>query len=85
MFEFRTGSGIQLYYFTQSLELKVSSIYLVKHVIFNKIGTLESCNFVRKCFAKISRRRISDNLERATVQNICGKTSAGEYFKNCRD
>ena len=62
-----------------------SSTYFVKHVIFNKIGILESCNFVKKCFAKISRRRISNNLEGATVPNICGKTSVGEYFKNCTD
>ena len=46
------------------LELKASSIYFVKHVISNKLATyrLEACDYVRKCFVKISRRKFPDNL-----------------------
>ena len=52
----------------------------VKNVIFNKVGTLETCNFVTKCFAKISGKLFSDNLERASVENTFRETSVMEYF-----
>ena len=47
------------------------------HVISNKVATyrLEACDFIRKCFAKISRRKFSDNLKRVTVKNPYEKTS----------
>ena len=32
---------------------------------------IEACNFIRKCFAKLSRRKFLDNLERATLQDPC--------------
>ena len=52
----------------------------VKNVILNKVGTLETCSFVTKCFAKISGKLFSDNLERASVENTCRETSVMEYF-----
>ena len=52
----------------------------VKNVILNKVGTLETCSFVTKCFAKISGKLFSDNLERASVENTCRETSVMEHF-----
>ena len=54
----------------------------VKHVIFNKVVTyrLEACDFVRKCFAKMSRRKFLDNLKRATAQDPHRKISVIEFF-----
>ena len=54
------------------------------HVISNKVATyrLEACDFVRKCFTKISRRKFSDNLKRVTVKNPYGKTSVLEFLFN---
>ena len=54
----------------------------VKHVIFNKVVTyrLEACDFVRKCFAKISRREFLDNSKKATAQDPCRKSSVMEPF-----
>ena len=54
----------------------------VKHVIFNKVVTyrLEACDFVRKCFAKMSRRKFLDNLKRATAQDPHRKISVMESF-----
>ena len=54
------------------------------HVISNKVATyrLEACDFVRKCFAKISRRKFSDNLKRVTLKNPYGKTSVLEFLFN---
>ena len=54
----------------------------VKHVIFNKVVTyrLEACDFVRKCFAKISRRKFLYNLKRATAQHPCRRFSVMESF-----
>ena len=47
------------------------SIYFVKYVISNKVATykLEACGFVRKCFAKISRKNFADNFKRVTMNN----------------
>ena len=54
----------------------------VKHVIFNKVVTyrFETCDFVRKCFAKICRRKFLDNLKRATAQDPGTKSSVTESF-----
>ena len=54
------------------------------HVISNKVATyrLEACDFVRKCFAKISRKKFSDNLKRVTVKNPYEKTSVLESLFN---
>ena len=54
------------------------------HVISNKVAIyrLEACDFVRKCFAKTSRRKFSDNLKRVTVKNPYGKTSVLEFLFN---
>ena len=43
----------------------------IKQVIFTKVVTyrLEACDFLRKVFAKKSRRKFLDNFKRATVQN----------------
>ena len=43
----------------------------VKHVISIKFATyrLETCDFVRQCFAKISHRKFSNNLRRVAVEN----------------
>ena len=53
-------------------------------VISIKFATrrLETCDLVRKCFAKISRRKFSDNLKRVTVKNPYGKASALESLLN---
>ena len=55
-----------------------------RHVISNKVASyrLEACDFVRKCFAKISRRKFSDNLKRVTVKNPYGKASVLEFLFN---
>ena len=70
------GMRIQLYSFAQCkspLKLKVLYI-LVKHVIVNKVVTkLEAYDFVRKRFAKISRRKFLDDFKRATAQDCCRK------------
>ena len=54
----------------------------VKQVIFNKVVTyrLEAGDIVRKCFAKISRRKFLDNLKRATTQDLCRKSSVMNLF-----
>ena len=54
----------------------------VKHVIFNKAVTyrLETCDFVRKRFAKKSGRKCLDNLKRATAQDPCRNSSVMEVF-----
>ena len=56
----------------------------VKHVVSIKFATyrLEACNFVRKCFATISRRKFYDNLRRVTMKNSYEKTSALEFLFN---
>ena len=41
---------------------------------------LEVCDFVRKCFAKISLRKFLDNLKRATAQDPCRKRSLMDLF-----
>ena len=41
---------------------------------------LEACDFVRKCFAKISRRKFLDNLKRATAQDPGRKSSVMKSF-----
>ena len=53
-------------------------------LVFIKFATyrLEACNFIRKCFAKISRRNFSDNLRRVTVKNPYGKTPVLEFLFN---
>ena len=53
-----------------------------KHVIFNKVKTyrLEACDFVTRCFAKISGRKFLDNLKRATAQDPYRKSSVMESF-----
>ena len=35
---------------------------------------LETCDFVRKCFAKISRGKFSDDLKRVIVKTHMGKS-----------
>ena len=64
--------------------LKASSIYFVKHVVFNKVATyrLEACDFVRKYFAKISHRKFPDNLKRVAMKNPYVKTSVLESVFN---
>ena len=66
------------------MELKANSIHFVKYIISNKVATyrLEACDFVRKCFAKISRRKFPDNLKRVTMKNPCAKTSVLESVFN---
>ena len=58
--------------------------YISLHVISNKVATyrLEACDFVRKCFAKLSGRKFSDNLKRVTVKKPYEKTSALESLFN---
>ena len=53
-------------------------------MISNKVTTyrLEACDFVRKCFAKISPGKFSDNLKRVTVKNPYEKTSVLESLFN---
>ena len=46
---------------------------------------LEPYDFVRKCFAKISRRKFLDNLKRATAQDPCRKNSVVKSFLINRD
>ena len=50
----------------------------------NKVVTyrLEACDFARKCFAKISRRKSPYNLKRVTMINPCAKTSVLESVFN---
>ena len=54
------------------------------HVISKKVATyrLEACDFVRKSFAKISRRKFSDNLKKVTFKNPYEKTSVLESLFN---
>ena len=54
------------------------------HVISNKVATyrLEACDFVRKCFEKISRRKFPDNLKKVNVKNPYEKTSGLESLFN---
>ena len=49
--------------------------------MFNKIATykLEACDFVRKSFAKISRRKFPYNLKKVTMKKPCVKTSVLEF------
>ena len=60
------------------------SIYFVKYVISNKVATykLEACGFVRKCFAKISRKNFADNFKRVTMNNAFVETSVLESVFN---
>ena len=53
-------------------------------VISNKVATyrLEASDFVRKCFAKISHRKFSDNLKKVTVKNPYERTSVLESLFN---
>ena len=43
---------------------------------------LEACDFVGKCFAKISGRKFPDNLKRVAMKNTYEKTSVLEYVFN---
>ena len=43
---------------------------------------MEAWDLVRKCFAKISRRKFPDNLKSVTVKNPYGKTSVLETVFN---
>ena len=43
---------------------------------------MEACDLVRKCFAKISRRKFSYNLKRVTEKNSDGKTPLLEFVFN---
>ena len=43
---------------------------------------MEACDFVRNCFAKISRKKFSGNLKRVTVKNPYRRTSALESLFN---
>ena len=43
---------------------------------------MEASDFVRKCFAKVSCRKFSDNLKRVTVQNPCRKNSVVQSLFN---
>ena len=67
-----------------SASASASSIYSVKHVISNKVITyrLEACDFARKCFTKICRRKSPYNLRRVTMKNPCSKTSVLESVFN---
>ena len=59
--------------------MKVSSIYFCQTRYFQQSrNRLEACDFVRKCFVKISRRKFLDNLKRATAQDPCRKSSVME-------
>ena len=51
-------------------ELKVRSIYLCQTRFFQEVLTyrLETCDFVSKCFAKISPREFPNDSKRVTVQ-----------------
>ena len=59
-------------------------MYFVKHVITNEVAAyrLEACDFVRKCFPKISRRKPSNNLKRVTMDNSFVETSVLESVFN---
>ena len=75
------GIGINI-----GITIKYSFLHRINSldVISNKVATyrLEACDFVRKCFAKISRIKFSDTLKRVTVKNPYGKTSVLEFFFN---
>ena len=77
-----------IYSFLHSINsLKSNKLVLFiffKHVISIIFANyrLEASDFVRKCFAKISRRKSSDNLKRVTVKNPYRKTSALESHFN---
>ena len=60
------------------------SIYFVKHVTTNDVAAyrFEVCDFVRKYFPKISRRKFSDNLKRVTMNNPFAETSVLESVFN---
>ena len=68
------GIGISIFSFLYS----INSL----HVISNKVATyrLEACDFVRKCFAKISRRKFSDNLKSYREEPIWENLYAGVPF-----
>ena len=65
-----TSLGNRLY------SLKLAQYIFVRHVIFNKVVTcrLEACDFAKKCFEKISRRKFPNNLKGATAHSPCRKT-----------
>ena len=69
---------------TQYSETFHRSIYFVKYIISNKVATyrLEACDFVRKCFAKISRKNFSDNFKRVSMKNAFVETSVLESVFN---
>ena len=79
-------SNIALSYATKlvpNILARVVVLYIfIKHVISIKFAnySLETCDFVRKCFAKIYRRKFSNNLKRVTVKDPSEKTSALEPF-----
>ena len=60
------------------------SIHFCQTRFSNKVATyrLEACDFFRKCFAKISRRKFSDNLKRVIVKNLYEKTSVLDSLFN---
>ena len=63
--------------------MKVSSIYFCQTRYFQQSrNRLEACDFVRKCFVKISRRKFLDNLKRAAAQDPFRKSSVMESFFN---
>ena len=43
---------------------------------------MEAFDFVRKCFANISRRKLPDNLKEVTMKNPYAKTSLLEAIFN---
>ena len=73
------GSWIRLWEITFRVKSYLD-IFFVKHFIFNKavIYRLEACNFVRRFFEKISRRKFPNNLKRAIAYSPCRETSAVE-------
>ena len=76
------GMGISALASSSESACEYNYSLFVKHVIFNKGVTyrLEAFDFVRQCFAKISRRKFLDNLKRATAQDSCRKSSVVKSF-----
>ena len=74
------ATQIQKLFFAQyisHLELKVISAHFVKYDIFGKgvAYRMETCTFLRKGMAKISRKKFFKILRRtSTLQNPSGKT-----------
>ena len=78
-------SNMTIVFYTVWITFRVKSkvyIFISNTLLSIKLWTyrLLACDFVRKCFAKISRRKFPDNLKSAILQNTSTKTSVMESF-----